>query len=485
MSHAHGEPSSQSQTSSKSPDQSPAGEAAAAADQGPVSLPGASSDMLLSPVRVPERGRSAELFARARRVIPGGVNSPVRAFRAVGGDPVFFARAQGPCLWDVDGNRYVDYVGSWGPMILGHADPDVLAAVAEAAQGGTSFGAPTEREVEFAELLCEAVPSMQRVRLVSSGTEATMSALRVARGYTGRPKIVKIDGAYHGHADALLVAAGSGAATLGIPGSAGVTPGAAQDTLTVEWNDLPAMRELFARHVDERGVSQIAAVIVEPVCGNMGCVPPDPGYLEALRALTIEHGTVLIFDEVMTGFRLAYGGAQARYGIKPDLTCLGKIVGGGLPAAAYGGRADIMDFIAPTGPVYQAGTLSGNPLAVAAGLTLVRKLRDPAIYETLEHRTARLCLELEAVFRAASVPVQLNRVGSMFTFFFTDEPVRSYRDAKRSDTAAFARFFRGLLDHGVYLPPSQFEAAFLSTSHGAEQLEQTVEAVRAALAQTR
>jgi glutamate-1-semialdehyde 2,1-aminomutase len=428
------------------------------------------------------RYRSAELFARARRVIPGGVNSPVRAFRAVGGDPVFFARAAGAHLWDVDGNRYVDYVGSWGPMILGHADPDVLAAVTEAARNGTSFGAPTELEVDFAELLCQLVPSMQRVRLVSSGTEATMAALRLARGFTARSKIVKIDGAYHGHADSLLVAAGSGAATLGLPGSAGVTPGAAQDTLTVEWNQLTAMRQLFAEHVDGSGRSQIAAVIVEPVCGNMGCVPPQDGYLEALAQLTRDHGALLIFDEVMTGFRVAYGGAQERYGITPDLTCLGKIVGGGLPAAAYGGRADVMEHIAPSGPVYQAGTLSGNPLAVAAGMTLLRKLADPGIYERLEERTARLCRELEAVFHAASVPVRINRLGSMFTCFFTDRPVHCYSDAKRSDTAAFARFFRGMLDRGVYLPPSQYEAAFLSDAHSDADLDQTVEAARAALA---
>lgn len=412
------------------------------------------------------------------------MNSPVRAFRAVGGDPVFFARGEGPHLWDVDGNRYIDYVGSWGPMILGHADQDVLAAVAAAAQNGTSFGAPTEREVDFAELLCRSVPSMQRVRLVSSGTEATMAALRLARGFTGRHKIVKIDGAYHGHADSLLVAAGSGAATLGLPGSAGVTPGAAQDTLTVAWNQLTALRQLFAEHRDGSGISQIAAVIVEPVCGNMGCVPPQEGYLQALAELTREHGTLLIFDEVMTGFRLAYGGAQELYGITPDLTCLGKIVGGGLPAAAYGGRADVMEHIAPSGPVYQAGTLSGNPLAVAAGMTMLRKLdADRGIYDRLEQNAARLCREIEAAFRAASVPVRINRVGSMFTFFFTDRPVHDYSDAKRSDTAAFGRFFRGLLDRGVYLPPSQFEAAFLSAAHTDADLDQTIEAARAALAQ--
>ena len=321
-----------------------------------------------TPSQTTSRAASQSLFRRARSVIPGGVNSPVRAFRGVGGDPVFFAAAEGAFLIDADGNRYIDYVGSWGPMLLGHAHPEIIAAIVAAAGSGTSFGAPTEREVAFAELLCRSVPSMQRVRLVSSGTEATMSALRLARGFTGRHKIVKIDGAYHGHADALLVAAGSGAATLGIPGSAGVTPGAAQDTLTVPWNDLPAMQHLFAEHRDEHGQSTIAALIVEPVCGNMGCVPPRPGYLQALAELTRSHGALLIFDEVMTGFRVAFGGAQALYGITPDLTCLGKIVGGGMPLAAYGGRADVMDRIAPSGPVYQAGTLSGNPLAVAAGM---------------------------------------------------------------------------------------------------------------------
>ena len=436
----------------------------------------------LPPTR--SRTRSRDLFARAARVIPGGVNSPVRAFRAVGGEPVFFQRSSGAYLYDVDGNQYLDYVGSWGPMILGHAHPQILAAVSAAAAEGTSFGAPTEREVEFAELLCAALPSMQRVRLVSSGTEATMSALRLARGFTGRSKIVKIDGAYHGHADALLVAAGSGAATLGIPGSAGVTAGAAQDTLTVGWNDVAGMRALFeaAEHRDAAGVSQIAAVIIEPVCGNMGCVAPQPGYLEALRALTQEHGALFIFDEVMTGFRLAYGGAQTRFGITPDLTCLGKIIGGGLPAAAYGGRADIMDFVAPSGPVYQAGTLSGNPLAVAAGLQMLRLLRDqPQVYPHLEEVTARLEKGLLALCAEAGVPAQVNRVGSMITLFFSDAPVTDYTSAKRSDTARFKRFFHGMLDRGVYLPPSQYEAAFLCSEHSPALIDQTLSAARATL----
>lgn len=429
-----------------------------------------------------EHGRSHALFERARCVIPGGVNSPVRAFRGVGGEPVFVARAQGPYLYDSDGNRYVDYVGSWGPMILGHAHPEILAAIMDATQSGTSFGAPTEREVQFAELLCRCVPSMQRVRLVSSGTEATMSALRLARGFTGRHKIVKIDGAYHGHADALLVAAGSGAATLGIPGSAGVTPGSAQDTLTVAWNDLPAMQTLFADHRDASGQSQIAAVIVEPVCGNMGCVPPQPGYLQALSKLTRESGAVLIFDEVMTGFRVAFGGAQALYDIQPDLTCLGKIVGGGLPLAAYGGRAEIMEQIAPSGPVYQAGTLSGNPLAVAAGMKQIELLlQQPDLYDRLDRTTAALGRELASILRSAGIAVTLNQLGSMFTLFFGGEPVVDYASAKRSDAARFGRFFHALLDHGVYLPPSQFEAAFVSSAHSDAVVDETLDAAHAAV----
>ena len=429
------------------------------------------------------RRTSAELFARAQRVIPGGVNSPVRAFKAVGGDPVFFARAEGPYLHDVDGNRYIDYVGSWGPMILGHCHPEVLAAVTEAAAAGTSFGAPTEREVRFAELLTEVMPSLQRVRMVSSGTEATMSALRLARGFTGRSQIIKIDGAYHGHADSLLVAAGSGAATLGIPGSAGVTPGATRDTLTVAWNDLPAVRELCLRSRDDKGDCQLAAIIVEPVCGNMGCVPPAPGYLQGLRELTREHGIVLIFDEVMTGFRVAYGGAQALYGVTPDLTCLGKIVGGGLPAAAYGGRADIMDFIAPVGPVYQAGTLSGNPLAMAAGQKMVQLLQQGGaeLYEELERQTTRLTQGLLTLCQEAGVAATVNQVGSMFTLFFSDAPVTDYTSAKRSDTARFGRFFRGMLERGVYLPPSQFEAAFVSAGHSGDVIDATLSAARAVL----
>jgi len=416
------------------------------------------------------------LFARAKQTIPGGVNSPVRAFRGVGGDPVFFASAHGATLVDVDGNSYVDYVGSWGPMILGHAQPQVLAAIAEAAAHGLSFGAPTEREVRFAELLTRLVPSMDKVRMVSSGTEATMSALRLARGATGRAKIVKMDGAYHGHADSLLVAAGSGAATLGLPGTAGVTEGAARDTLTVPWNDAAAIEAVFREHRSASGASEIAAVIIEPVCGNMGCVPPEPGYLELLRKLTANHGTILIFDEVMTGFRVALGGAQARYGITPDLTCLGKIVGGGLPAAAYGGRAEIMDQIAPLGPVYQAGTLSGNPLAVAAGQELLSLLEEPGLYERLEQTSTYLASELLSLCQQAKLPAVVNQVGSMFTLFFTGQPVRNYADAKRSDTGRFARFFHGMLDRGIYLPPSQFEAAFVSAAHQSADLDRTLRA---------
>jgi glutamate-1-semialdehyde 2,1-aminomutase len=421
--------------------------------------------------------RSRALFEAAKRVIPGGVNSPVRAFRGVGGDPVFFARGKGAYVYDVDGNEYVDYVLSWGPLILGHAHEEILDAIARAAADGTSFGAPTEREVQFAADLVAAVPSMQMVRLCSSGTEATMAALRVARGYTKRDKIVKIDGGYHGASDGLLVAAGSGAATLGLPGSAGVTPGTAADTLTVAWNDEAAMRALF-----EVNSGQIAAVIVEPVPGNMGCVPPRPGYLQALRTLTREEGTVLIFDEVMTGFRVAFGGAQAYYGVEPDMTTLGKIVGGGLPVAAYGGKREIMSVVAPIGPVYQAGTLSGNPLAVAAGMKMLELLRRPGTYEALERAAAQLVDGLGAIARERGVPLVAHRVGSMFTGFFTAADVVDYTSAKQCDTARFGRFFHAMLDGGVYLAPSQFEAAFVSTAHDGRAIDRTLEAARRAFA---
>jgi glutamate-1-semialdehyde 2,1-aminomutase len=409
-----------------------------------------------------KRDQSKALFERGRAVIPGGVNSPVRAFRGVGGEPVFFARGQGAYAYDVDGNEYVDYVGSWGPLILGHAHPEVLAAVAEAASLGTSFGAPTEREVAFAEELIRYVPSMKKVRLVSSGTEATMSALRVARGATGRDRIIKIDGGYHGHADCLLVAAGSGAATLGIPGSAGVPEAVVADTLTVAWNDEQALAEIFEAHRGYTQKKQIAAVIIEPVCGNMGCVPPRKGYLEAVRRLTREHGALLIFDEVMTGFRVAFGGAQALYGIEPDLTCLGKIIGG---------------------PVYQAGTLSGNPLAVAAGQKTLELLAKPGTYERLEKSSARVAEGLATLAKEAGVPLSGNRVGSMFTGFFTPEPVFDYASAKKSDTARFGKFFHAMLEGGVYLAPSQFEAAFVSLAHDDRAIDRTLDAARKAFAQ--
>jgi glutamate-1-semialdehyde 2,1-aminomutase len=423
------------------------------------------------------RGKSHELFERGKERIPGGVNSPVRAFRGVGGEPVFFSRGKGAYLYDVDGNEYVDYVGSWGPLILGHAHDEILDAIARAAADGTSFGAPTEREVVFAEMLCQAVPSMDMVRLVSSGTEATMAALRVARGYTKRNKIVKIDGGYHGASDTLLVAAGSGIATLGIPGSLGVTPGTAADTLTVPWNDEATMRATFAANE-----GQIAAVIVEPICGNIGCVPPAKGYLQFLRALTKQAGTVLIFDEVMTGFRVAYGGAQALYGVEPDMTTLGKIVGGGLPVGAYGGKREIMSVIAPVGGVYQAGTLSGNPLAVAAGMKMLELLQRPGTYERLEESSARLVDGVAQLAREKGLPLTSNRVGSMFTGFFTDQPVTDYASAKTSDTARFGKFFHAMLDAGVYLAPSQFEAAFVSVAHDGRAIDRTVEAARRALA---
>ncbi len=418
---------------------------------------------------------SEELFERARAVIPGGVSSPVRAFKAVGGEPLFIARAQGARVVDEDGRSYLDYVGSWGPMILGHAHSQVLHAVAAAAARGTSFGAPCSLEVELAERVVRQVPSVEKVRFVSSGTEATMSALRVARGFTGRNKILKFDGCYHGHADLLLVSAGSGVATLGIPGSPGVPPGTVADTLVAPFNDVAAVETVVAAHGKE-----LAAVIVEPVCGNMGTVAPRPGYLEALREITRKSGSLLVFDEVMTGFRLAPGGAQELYGIEPDLTCLGKILGGGLPAAAYGGRAEVMATVAPEGPVYQAGTLSGNPLAMAAGCATL-DLLDAESYDQLEAVGARLEAGLREAARKAAVAVTVNRVGSMITVFFCEGPVVDYASAKRSDTARFARFFRAMLERGVYLPPAQFEAAFLSLAHGEAEIDETVRAAEQAL----
>ncbi|MBI3696882.1 MAG: glutamate-1-semialdehyde 2,1-aminomutase [Acidobacteria bacterium] len=418
--------------------------------------------------------KSRALFEKAQKLMPGGVNSPVRAFRAVGGDPLFMARGEGAHLVDVDGNRYLDYVGSWGPLLLGHRHPAVIEALRETLEIGTSFGAPTEREVEFTALIRQAAPSIEMMRLVNSGTEATMSAIRVARGFTGRELIVKFEGCYHGHVDSLLVKAGSGVATLGIADSVGVPAAFSATTIALPFNSAEAIEEAFRRHGE-----RIAAVIVEPVVGNMGCVPPAPGFLALLRDATERHGSLLIFDEVMTGFRLAWGGAQQRFSIRPDLTTLGKVIGGGLPIAAYGGRTDVMSCVAPLGPVYQAGTLSGNPLAVAGGLAMLRTLEQhPEIYDQVEQRTARLC---DGVARAAGPKLTVNRVGSMFTFFFTSSPVTDYESAKRSDTAAYAKFFRAMLERGVYLPPSQFEAAFLSGAHTDEDIAKTVAAAAEAL----
>lgn len=425
--------------------------------------------------------RSAAMFAEAKQYIPGGVNSPVRAFRAVGGRPVFIDRAQGAYLYDVDGNAYIDYVGSWGPLILGHAHPEVVEALKEAVDRGTSYGAPTELETRLAKLICDAFPGMDMVRMVNSGTEATMSALRLARGFTGRNKIIKFVGCYHGHSDGLLIKAGSGAATLGVPDSPGVTPNAAQDTITLPYNDLKAVDEAFHAVGED-----IAAVIVEPVAGNMGVVPPEPGYLEGLRLLTSQYGALLIFDEVMTGFRVAYGGAQIIYGIRPDLTTFGKIIGGGLPVGAYGGRREIMSLVSPAGPVYQAGTLSGNPLAMTAGLVtleILNKRRE--IYHDLEKKTAYLADSLKQAAAAAGIPVYATQAGSMFCTFFTPEKVIDWETAARSDTEFFARFFQSMLRQGIYLAPSQFEAGFMSAAHGWEEVDRTIEAAKVAFAEAR
>jgi glutamate-1-semialdehyde 2,1-aminomutase len=422
--------------------------------------------------------RSEELFARAQRVIPGGVNSPVRAFKAVGGSPPFIVKGEGARVWDADGRRYIDYLGSWGPLILGHAPPGVVQAVREAAGSGTSYGAPCPAEVELAERVVRLMPSIEKVRFVSSGTEATMSALRVARGFTGRNKILKFEGCYHGHADSLLVAAGSGVATLGIPGSPGVPSGTVADTLTAPFNDLRAVEAVVAAHGPD-----LAAVIVEPVVGNMGCVLPAPGYLEGLREIARRAGALLVFDEVITGFRLGLGGAQAHYRIAPDLTCLGKIIGGGLPVGAYGGRAEIMGRVAPEGPVYQAGTLSGNPLAMAAGAAALDALQAPGIYDRLGALAVRLTDGLAAAAKAAGVEVTVNRIASMFTVFFCRGPVTDYASAKASDTARFARFFHAMLRRGIYLPPAQFEAAFVSVAHTEADVDATVRAAGEAFAE--
>src|SRR5713226_1598017 len=418
--------------------------------------------------------QSRRLQQRAESMIPGGVNSPVRAFRAVGGDPPFILRGKGSHIWDADENEYIDYIGSWGPLILGHAAPDVLDAIVGAACNGTSFGASTPAEADLAELVISAFPHMQKIRFVSSGTEATMSAIRLARAYTKRKYIVKFEGCYHGHADALLVKAGSGVATLGIPGSAGVPEEFTQFTLALPFNDVDALEHAFKKFKH-----QIAAVIVEPVVGNMGCVPPASGYLEALRTLTTQDKALLIFDEVMTGFRLAFGGAQELYGIHPDLTTMGKIIGGGLPVGAYGGPSEIMDLVAPLGPMYQAGTLSGNPLAMAAGYATLRYLRDHKdIYTKLDKLAAEVVGGVAAAAKDAGVTMCHNRVGSMFTWFFAPGPVTDWTSAAKSDPEAFARFFRAMLENGIYLPPSQFEAAFIGAAHTEHDVQQTIAAAK-------
>ena len=422
------------------------------------------------------QSKSQQLFDQAQRYIPGGVNSPVRSFRAVAGTPPFIARGQGSRVWDVDGNEYIDYLGSWGPLVLGHAHPAVVEALKRAAEGGTSFGAPVELEVELARTICEALPSVDSVRLVSSGTEACMSAIRLARAYTGRSKIIKFSGCYHGHADGLLVRAGSGAMTHGIPTSAGVPEAYAAETLVADYNDVGSVEACFEAWPDA-----IAGVIVEPVAGNMGVAPPAEGFLKALREVTAANGAMLIFDEVITGFRIAYGGAQTLYGVTPDITCLGKIIGGGLPVGAYGGRQEIMEMVAPLGPMYQAGTLSGNPLAVTAGLTTLTELQQPGVYERLESLAARLAEGITQAFATAEIPATLNRVGSMMTGFLNAGPVDTLAQVERSDTEAYGRYFHAMLERGVYLAPSQFEAGFVSLAHTEEDIDRTVAIVGEAL----
>ena len=422
------------------------------------------------------RDRSDELYAAARGRIPGGVNSPARAWTAVGGEPLFIERGEGSRVWDVDGNEYIDYVCSWGPMILGHAQPEVLAAIKSAVDRGTSFGAPTEEENELAQLVVDAFPSIDTVRFVSSGTEAGMSALRLARAFTGRDKIVKFEGGYHGHADSLLVSAGSGAAAHGVPTSAGVTRSTALDTLVAQYNDLSSVEAYFDAHTDE-----IAGIIVEPVAANMGVVPPQPGFLEGLRKVTTKHGALLIFDEVITGFRVAYGGAQSLYDVTPDITCLGKIIGGGLPVGAYGGRRDIMETVSPLGPMYQAGTLSGNPVAMAAGKKTLELLQRPGVYEGLESGGRQLALGLQEAFDRAETPLTINRVGSAMTLFFNRREVTGWESVSASDKEGFARFFHRMLEEGVYLPPSPFEAFFVSTAHSDVDIQATIAAAERAL----
>ncbi len=421
---------------------------------------------------------SQNLFEQAQKVLVGGVNSPVRAFKGVGGSPRFIARGSGAHLYDVDGNEYLDYIGSWGPMIVGHAHPQVLAAVQDTVLNGASFGAPTQLEIKLAETVVQAVPAIEMVRFVNSGTEATMSAIRLARGFTGRDKIIKFEGCYHGHADMLLVQAGSGIATLGLPDSPGVPEAAVTNTLVAKFNNLESVAQLFSRFSGE-----IAAVIVEPVAGNMGLVPPMPGFLEGLRQLTFEQDSLLIFDEVMTGFRVAYGGAQAVYGVTPDLTCLGKIVGGGFPVGAYGGRKEIMQKVAPVGPVYQAGTLSGNPVAMAAGLATLQILQNPDSYLQLETMSARLADGLKNVAAQHGIPVYQTRVGSMSCLFFTEEKVTDFQSAKTANTERYGSFFHGMLERGVYLAPSQFETAFVSLAHGENEIARTLEVASKVLGQ--
>lgn len=420
--------------------------------------------------------KSSQAFAKAKQVIPGGVNSPVRAFKSVGRDPVFIERAKGANLWDIDGNRYIDYVGSWGPLIVGHAHPEVVESIKRAAELGTSFGAPTEVETVLAEEVLRAYPSLEMVRMVNSGTEATMSALRLARGVTGRSKILKFEGCYHGHADQLLIKAGSGALTLGVPTSPGVPAQTAGTTIAARYNDLEGLREIFRKEGED-----IAGVIIEPVAGNMGVVLPEEGFLQGVRRLTAEYGALLIFDEVMTGFRVSYGGAQGYYGIDPDLTCLGKVIGGGLPVGAYGGKRRFMEQISPSGPIYQAGTLSGNPLAMNAGLVTLKLLQQPGVYEELNRKTQRLAQGLKELAGEAGLPAWVNGVGAMFSVFFTDVPVKDFATACTSDTERFARFFRGMLERGVYLAPSQYEAVFLSLAHTDADLDYTLEQARAVL----
>jgi glutamate-1-semialdehyde 2,1-aminomutase len=421
---------------------------------------------------------SRRLQQRAEQLMPGGVSSPVRAFKAVEGEAPFILRGQGSHIWDADGNEYIDYVGSWGPLILGHAEPGLLDAILNATANGTGFGASTPAEADLAQLVVEAFPTVQKIRFVNSGTEATMSAIRLARAFTKRKYVIKFEGCYHGHADSLLVKAGSGVATLGIPGSAGVLEEISQFTVALPFNDAEVLEQAFSKYRH-----QIACVIVEPVVGNMGCVPASGGYLATLRTITQRENTVLIFDEVMTGFRVGYGGAQELYGIKPDLTTFGKIIGGGLPVGAYGGRDEIMDLVAPLGPMYQAGTLSGNPLAMAAGIAQIKHLRDKKdqIYPRLEALSAKLGEGIAAGAKKVGVPLCFNRVGSMFTWFFTEGPVTDWDSASKSDAAAFGKFFHAMIDAGIYLPPSQFEAAFLSAAHSEEDVQKTIDVARQAL----